>query len=416
MTSAAPKTGFSKNTKLKSALLQHKALSKSGLSERFFGVLFSGLVYPQIWEDPEIDMEAMELGEGHRIVTIGSGGCNMLAYLSRNPASIDVVDLNPHHIALNKLKLAAFRHLPGHQDVVRHFGRANTRSNSHGYDRFIAEHLDATTKAYWSKRTLSGRRRISVFDRNIYRTGLLGRFIGAGHLMARLHGVKLTEMAKTRTLDEQRQFFDSKVAPLFDKPVVRWLTKRKSSLFGLGIPPRQYDELASLSDNGTVASVLKQRLEKLACNFPLSDNYFAWQAFARRYPEPHEGALPAYLKPEYYETIRNNTARVAVHHATYTELLSRKPASAVDRYILLDAQDWMTDVQLNELWSQISRTAASGARVIFRTAAEKSVIEGRLSPDIRNQWVYLEERSNELNAMDRSAIYGGFHIYERAMA
>jgi S-adenosylmethionine-diacylglycerol 3-amino-3-carboxypropyl transferase len=386
------------------------------LSERFFGVLFSGLVYPQIWEDPEIDMEAMELGEGHRIVTIGSGGCNMLAYLSRNPASIDVVDLNPHHIALNKLKLAAFRHLPAHQDVVRHFGRANTRSNSHGYDRFIAEHLDATTKAYWSKRTLSGRRRISVFDRNIYRTGLLGRFIGAGHLMARLHGVKLTEMAKTRTLDEQRQFFDNKVAPLFDKPVVRWLTKRKSSLFGLGIPPRQYDELASLSDDGTVASVLKERLEKLACNFPLSDNYFAWQAFARRYPEPHEGALPAYLKPEYYETIRNNTARVAVHHATYTELLSRKPASAVDRYILLDAQDWMTDVQLNELWSQISRTAASGARIIFRTAAEKSVIEGRLSPDIRNQWVYLEERSNELNAMDRSAIYGGFHIYERAMA
>jgi S-adenosylmethionine-diacylglycerol 3-amino-3-carboxypropyl transferase len=234
--------------------------------------------------------------------------------------------------------------------------------------------------------------------------------------MARLHGVKLTEMAKTRTLDEQRQFFDSKVAPLFDKPVVRWLTKRKSSLFGLGIPPRQYDELASLSSDGTVASVLRERLEKLACNFPLSDNYFAWQAFARRYPEPHEGALPAYLKPEYYETIRNNTARVAVHHATYTELLSRKPASGVDRYILLDAQDWMTDVQLNELWSQISRTAASGARVIFRTAAEKSVIEGRLSPDIRNQWVYLEERSNELNAMDRSAIYGGFHIYQRAMA
>lgn len=414
MTSAAPGTGFGKNTKLKSALLQHRALSKSGLSERFFGILFSGLVYPQIWEDPEIDMEAMELAGGHRLVTIGSGGCNMLAYLSRSPASIDVVDLNPHHIALNRLKLAAFRHLPAHQDVERQFGRANTPSNSAAYDRFIAEHLDPETRAYWSKRTLSGRRRIAVFNRNIYRTGLLGRFIGAGHLMARLHGVELTDMVRRRTLEEQRQFFDSKVAPLFDKPLVRWLTKRKSSLFGLGIPPRQYDELASLSHDGTVASVLKQRLEKLACNFPLRDNYFAWQAFARRYPEPHEGAPPAYLKPEYYAAIRENTARVAVHHATYTELLSRKPANAVDRYILLDAQDWMTDAQLNDLWSQISRTAAPGARVIFRTAAEKSVIEGRLSPDIRNQWTYLENRSSELNALDRSAIYGGFHIYRRA--
>lgn len=416
MTSAAPKTGFSKNAKLKAALLQHKALSTSGLSERLFGVLFSGLVYPQIWEDPDVDMQAMELRECHSIVTIGSGGCNVLAYLSRNPKSIDVVDLNPHHIALNKLKLAAFRHLPNHGDVVRQFGRANVRSNADGYDRFIAPHLDEQTRAYWSKRSMTGRRRICVFNRNIYRTGLLGRFIGAGHVLARLHGVKLQDMAQARSIEDQRRFFDEKVAPLFDKPMIRWLTKRKSSLFGLGIPPKQYDELASLSDGNTIAPVLRQRLEKLACDFPLKENYFAWQAFARRYPDDHEGALPDYLKTDYYPAIRQNAARVTVHHATFTELLASKAASSVDRYVLLDAQDWMTDTQLNELWAQITRTAAPQARVIFRTAAEKSVIEGRLSPDIRAQWSYLEERSRELNAQDRSAIYGGFHIYQRALA
>lgn len=416
MTSAAPKTGFSKNGKLKDALLQHKPLSTEGFSERLFGLLFSGLVYPQIWEDPEVDMEAMQLRDGHRIVTIGSGGCNVLAYLSRNPQSIDVVDLNPHHIALNKLKLAAFRHLPNHGDVVRQFGMANIRSNSDGYDRFISPNLDAQTRAYWSKRTMSGRRRVSVFNRNIYRTGLLGRFIGAGHTIARLHGVKLTDMANARNMDEQRQFFDNNVAPLFEKPLIRWLTKRKSSLFGLGIPPRQYDELASLSEGKTIAPVLRERLEKLACDFPLQDNYFAWQAFARRYPEPHEGNLPAYLKAEYYQAIRRNADRVSVFHETFTQLLSGKPAASLDRYVLLDAQDWMTDVQINELWSQISRTADHGARVIFRTAAEKSVIEGRLSPDVRNQWVYLDKRSKELNSQDRSAIYGGFHIYEKVSA
>ncbi|MBB3945742.1 S-adenosylmethionine-diacylglycerol 3-amino-3-carboxypropyl transferase [Rhizobium skierniewicense] len=416
MTSVAPKTGFSKNVKLKTALLQHKALSISGLSERLFGVLFSGLVYPQIWEDPEVDMQAMELRDGHSIVTIGSGGCNVLAYLSRNPSRIDVVDLNPHHIALNKLKLAAFRHLPNHGDVVRQFGHANVRSNSEGYDRFIAPNLDPQTRAYWSKRKMTGRRRISVFNGNIYRTGLLGRFIGIGHVLARLHGVKLQDMANARSMDEQRQFFNEKVAPLFDKPMIRWLTKRKSSLFGLGIPPRQYDELASLSDGNTIAPVLRQRLEKLACDFPLKDNYFAWQAFVRRYPQAQEGNLPDYLRTDYYPAIRRNAARVSVHHATFTELLTSKPASSVDRYVLLDAQDWMTDTQINELWSQISRTAGPDARVIFRTAAEKSVIEGRLSPDIRAQWSYLAERSQELNARDRSAIYGGFHIYQRAQA
>ncbi|SMC59556.1 DUF3419 family protein [Rhizobium sp. RU36D] len=413
MTDVARDTGFHKNRKLKDALLQHKPLSRDGLSERLFGMLFSGLVYAQIWEDPEVDMEAMELKPGHSIVTIGSGGCNMLTYLSRDPKSIDVVDLNPHHVALNRLKLAAFRSLPDHAAVVRQFGMENIKGNSRNYDRFISPALDTSTQAYWSKRTLSGRRRIAVFNRNIYRTGLLGRFITAGHLLARLHGVKLTEITQTRSLREQRQFFDERIAPLFEKPLIRWMTSRKSSLFGLGIPPQQYDELASLSEGGTIAPVLRHRLEKLACHFPIRENYFAWQAFARRYPKPHEGALPAYLKAEYYPAIRRNAERVTVHHANFTELLSGKPAASVDRYVLLDAQDWMNDSQLNALWAEITRTAAPGARVIFRTAAEKSVLDGRLSPALLDQWTYHAARSADLNKQDRSAIYGGFHIYEK---
>lgn len=413
MTELAPDAGFGKNRKLKEALLQHKPLSKDGFSERLFGLLFSGMVYPQIWEDPEVDMEAMELSDGHRVVTIGSGGCNMLAYLSRSPAHIDVVDLNPNHVALNRLKLAGFRHLPDHEAVVRHFGRERIRGNSRSFDRYIAPNLDEATRAYWTKRTLTGRRRIAVFNGNFYRTGLLGRFIAAGHVLARVHGVRLDEFAKTRSLREQRQFFDEQIAPLFDKPLIRWMTRRKSSLFGLGIPPQQYDELAGLSDSGTIAPVLKHRLEKLACRFPLKDNYFAWQAFARRYPRSAEGVLPTYLQRENYETIRSNVGRVAVHHASVTELLSGKSASSVDRYVLLDAQDWMNDGQLNDLWSEISRTAAPGARVILRTAAEKSIVEGRLSPAVARQWTCLEELSASLNLKDRSAIYGGFHIYEK---
>jgi S-adenosylmethionine-diacylglycerol 3-amino-3-carboxypropyl transferase len=411
MTEFAPDAGFRKNRKLKDALLQHKALSKAGFSERLFGLLFSGLVYPQIWEDPDVDMQAMDLGPDHRIVTIGSGGCNMLAYLSRNPASIDVVDLNRHHVALNRLKLAAFRLMPAHADLVRFFATPKLDVNSQAFDRFVAPGLDEETAGYWNGRDMLGRRRVTVFNRNIYETGLLGRFIGAAHLLARLHGVRLQKITEARTLREQRQFFDEQIAPIFDRPMVRWLLGRKSSLFGLGIPPQQYDELASLADGGSISGVLRHRLEKLACHFPMQSNYFAWQAFARRYAGRNEGPLPTYLRPEHYPAIRANAERVTVHHASFTELLAAKSASSMDRYVLLDAQDWMNDNQLKELWAEISRTARPGARVIFRTAAEKSIIEGRLSPAIREQWTYLDQRSRELNALDRSAIYGGFHIY-----
>ena len=413
MTEMARPRRFGLDERLKGALLQHKALSFDGMSERLFGLLFSGLVYPQIWEDPEVDIAAMQLEPHHRVATIASGGCNMLTYLAHGLRSIDVADLNASHIALNRLKLAAFAHLPSHPDIMRFFGMANEPSNSRAYDRFIAPHLDPVSRRYWEKRRLNGKRRIEVFNGNFYRTGLLGRFIGASHIAARLYGLDLGELMQSRTLEEQREFFDRKIAPIFDRKAVRWITARKSSLFGLGIPPRQFDELASLTEEKTLAGVLRERVQKLACDFPLSENYFAWQAFARRYPKPEEGKLPPYLALANYAPIRDNLAKVGLHHANFNAVLAAKAEGSMDRFILLDAQDWMTDEQLNALWTEITRTANDGARVIFRTAAEKSIVEGRLRPEIDGRWRYLREQSEELGRKDRSAIYGGFHIYEK---
>ncbi|MEO1748141.1 MAG: DUF3419 family protein, partial [Pseudomonadota bacterium] len=80
--------------------------------ERAFAKTFTGLVYAQIWEDPVVDMEALEIDADDRIVAIASGGCNVMSYLTQSPASIEAVDLSPAHIALNRMKYAAPVHLP----------------------------------------------------------------------------------------------------------------------------------------------------------------------------------------------------------------------------------------------------------------------------------------------------------------
>ena len=79
--------------------------------------------------------------------------------------------------------------------------------------------------------------------------------------------------------------------------------------------------------------------------------------------------------------------------------------------MLLDAQDWMTDSQLNALWSQITRTAVPGARVIFRTGGAADILPGRVTADILDRWHYDADASAKGFAADRSAIYGGFHVY-----
>lgn len=394
---------------LHNAVCQARPVSAEGARERLFAWLFRGLVYPQIWEDPELDLKALALSPGARIVTIASGGCNVLSYLTADPAEIVAVDLNRAHVALTRLKLAAVRHLPSHDAFYRFFGAADEPANVAAYRRFLRDRIDDETRLYWEGRTLSGRPRISLFSRGFYRHGLLGRWIGAAHLLAKLYGADPRELIAAATLEEQRRYFETVLAPIFDKPLVRWATSRKMSLFGLGIPPAQY---ASLREGGaSMAAVLRARLEKLACAFSLSDNYFAWQAFARAYPQDAAGPLPLYLRRANFDAIRARAERVRVINGSLTEVLAGEPTQSFDAFVLLDAQDWMTDAQLNALWSAITRSARAGARIVFRTAAEPTLLPGRLDPALLQRWAYEAEKSAVFGAQDRSSIYGGFHLY-----
>jgi S-adenosylmethionine-diacylglycerol 3-amino-3-carboxypropyl transferase len=397
--------------RLERAVYGNGLLTMPSLRERMFTAAFQGLVYPQIWEDPLIDMEALAIQPGDHLVAIASGGCNILSYLTAGPGRVTAVDLNHAHVALNRLKLAAARHLPGQAEFADFFLRADRPSNIRNYDAFVAPRLDEASRRYWEHRDMFGRRRIGAFARGFYRTGLLGQFIGAAHLLGKVLGVDVAALAKAGSLEEQRAVFDQAIAPAFDKPLLRWILKNPASLYGLGIPPAQYEALAGGSD---MHQVLRARLEKLACGFAFQDNYFARQAFGRGYGASADGAaLPPYLEAGNFAAVRANASRVDVRHASMTEYLAGQPRATVNGFVLLDAQDWMNSHQLTELWRQIDRAAAPGARVIFRTAADARLLPGRVPEVILARWAYDEARSRDLNARDRSSIYGGFHLYTR---
>ncbi|MEJ0027974.1 MAG: DUF3419 family protein [Rhizomicrobium sp.] len=399
------------NLLLDKAAHQKPATTKRGALERLFTLMFQGFVYNQIWEDPVVDLAALALIPEHRVITIASGGCNVLNYIAADPAKIIAVDLNPNHIALTKLKLAALESLPSHDAFFRFFGQANDKANRAAYDKYLRPKLDAETRKYWEKdRPLRGRR-INMFGKNLYRYGLLGRFIGILHAVAKLHGKKLEPILAARTPEEQRRLFERDIAPLFDYKSIKLLSKSPVSLYALGIPPAQYDELVAAGDP---VAVLRERVERLACDFPIQENYFAWQAFGRGYDVEHREAVPAYLQRETYNFIRTRTNKVEVHHASLTDFLQAQAPGSLHRYVLLDAQDWMNQDQITALWREIDRTAdMRDARVIFRTAGPDSPLPRKLPPEVLAPWTYLEAESRAWHAKDRSSIYGGFHVYAR---
>jgi S-adenosylmethionine-diacylglycerol 3-amino-3-carboxypropyl transferase len=399
---------------LRAAVHRNKTLSKTGILERTFTLAFRNLVYPQIWEDPVIDMEALAIKPDDHIVTIASGGCNVMSYLTANPARITALDLNGAHVALNKLKLAAAKHLPSHAAFYNMFGHANLRGNVAAYENHIRPHLDNATRKYWDSRTWRGMRRINMFKRGFYRHGLLGTFIGAAHVVARVNGCNPRTLLTARSREEQQRLFEQNFAPVFERRWVRWLVNQPAALYGLGIPPAQYVALAGTEPcgkPGDMAKVLRGRVEKLACGFDIRDNYFAWQAFGRGYEDVPSASIPPYLEKNNFETLRNACERVDMRHQSMTAFLKQSGPASVDCIVLLDAQDWMNDADLTDLWSAITTAARPGARVIFRTAADERLLPGRIPAPLFDQWYYDEARSRDMHNRDRSSIYGMFHLY-----
>jgi S-adenosylmethionine-diacylglycerol 3-amino-3-carboxypropyl transferase len=397
---------------LKQAVYQNRVVSGRGALERLFALWFHRLVYNQIWEDPAVDLAALRIEPSSRVLTIASGGCNVLNYLLADPAEIIAVDLNPAHLALTRLKLAAVRHLPDHKSFYRLFGNGTDPEMRAIYRRYLQPHLDEETRAFWEGRSGFGKRRLGYFSNGLYRHGVQGRFIGILHVMAKLLGGDPARMLTATSLEDQAALFERWIAPIFESRAVKALCRLPATLYSLGIPPAQFATLSS-DANGDIAKLCLERLRRLACEFPIEENYFAWQAFGRRYGIEAQGPVPDYLRPESFRIIGKRATRVTTALASITDFLAREPDASLDRYVLLDAQDWMGPAQLEALWREIDRTAGPEAHVIFRTAGRYSPLEAALPPALLANWRADSERAAALFRRDRSAIYGGFHIYSR---
>jgi S-adenosylmethionine-diacylglycerol 3-amino-3-carboxypropyl transferase len=378
--------------------------------DRIFAFWFRRLVYTQIWEDPEADLAALQLPLGSTIVTISSGGCNALSYLTAQPAQVYAVDLNQAHLSLLKLKLAGIRAFSKYSDFWQFFGEAASPANAQLYRYWLRPLLDSEARAYWDRRNSIGRPRYAYFTNGFYRHGMLGRFIGLAHLVAKLARVDLAVLLTGDTDSPERIAALARLDWLFHSPLARMMTRTPALLFSLGIPPQQR---ALLGAGAPLNEVLHERLLRLINGHPNETNYFAWQALHRSYPGPGDRCLPPYLQRRQFARMRNDAGLIIPVHANLRQFLGGLPAREVDAVVLLDSQDWMAPEEIRVLWDAIDRAGSDKVRVIFRTAGPDSPLESEELAPLREIWLRDEERSDIGFQLDRSGIYGGFHCYVR---
>ncbi len=399
------------------AVKQKEASKKQGILQKLFAVWFDAFVYNQIWEDPRVDLQALKLDENSRVLTISSGGCNALNYLVENPESVAAVDLNRHHIYLLNLKIAALEFLPSYEDFFAFFGFGKGEKCFENYQKYIAPNLDENTRKFWESNSFFGKlfngNRINFFNKGgLYEHSRNGYFLRFFHRFARLLGCRADQILKAKSSAEQEELYQKYINPFFDSFFIKTIGKLPITMFGLGIPPQQYEELKKdLTDGSSIIDIYRERAHRLAVEYDIKENYFAWQAFARKYDTENRQAIPEYLKKENYETLKNNAENINTKIGSITEVIKQNPKETFNRFVFLDAQDWMNAEIMIDLWQAIAENAEKDSRIIFRTASSASPIETNLPKVLREKFQYEEDFSKELFKQDRASIYGGFHLY-----
>ena len=218
------------------------------------------------------------------------------------PAAVEAVDLNPHHIYLTRLKIAALALSAGPRILLPVF-RLRGLSGQPGQLPGVypppsgRSHAGLLGGAERGCGALCAGRASSISKRTSTTTLGWGYFMRFLHNLARLVRKDPTALLRARNQQEQEEVFEQLIGPFFDNAAVRFLGNMPFILFGLGIPPHQYNKIREETGSNILA-MYRERAKRLACGFPLEDNYFTWMAFGRGYDTVCRQAVPGLSERE----------------------------------------------------------------------------------------------------------------------
>ncbi len=383
------------------------------LDQKVFDGLYSrSLVYNTCWEDPAVDRQALRLGPQDSILVISSAGCNALDYALQGPRVIYAVDANPRQTALLELKLAGIRRLE-FDDFFRIFGDGYHASFRELYRRHLRGDLSKFARTYWDRYSNWFTSRHGSF----YYHGLAG-FVARGfstyfRLQPQL-AQDIHELFACNDLDAQRRIYDENISAGLWTPTINWVLGRQLTMSLIGVPHPQR-HLVQAQHPGGVAGFIREAIDYVFRNLPVTENYF-WRVYL--YGRYTRDCCPEYLKAGNFMALKNGLVdRIEPHTCTVTEFLERT-GEPISRFVLLDHMDWMSSYHptaLIEEWNAILNRAAPGARILLRSAhANPAFLDwveiGAARRRLPEVVCFDRELAARLQRQDRVHTYAGFMI------
>jgi len=346
---------------------------------------FSTLRYAQVWEDTEVLLEALAIQPGDTCLAIASAGDHALAMLTREPAQVVAVDVNPAQLACLRLRIAAYRVLD-HPALLELVGSRPSARRQALYAKCRAA-LDKPTRAFWDARP-------ALIAGGLGAAGKFERYFAHFRrwVLPWVHRRRTVRaLFEPREPAERRRFYErtwnnrrwrAMFALFFSRPVMSRLG-RDPAFF-------RYVE-------GPVAGRLFQRAEHALAELdPAANPYLHWILTGT-----HGAALPLALRPESFEPIRRNLDRVRIVHSSLETALGAMPERFVDRFNLSDVFEYMSAANAEALLRQCVARGRPGGRLVYWNM----LVPRRRPEPMADVLCPLEAQAEALHRVDQAFFY-----------
>lgn len=351
---------------------------------------FSRIRYAQCWEDADVLLGGLESAPGARCVSIASAGDNTLALLTRAPARVVALDLNPAQLACLELRVAAYRRLQ-HGELLELMG---SRASERRRDWYAAcrDDLGLETRAFWDEKP-------EWIEAGIGAAGKFERYFSRfrQRVLPCIHRRRTVMALLDRREAAARESFYQETWNTWRWRLLFRLFFSRTMMGRMGRDPRFFDHV-----EGPVAErILERTRHALAVLDPSENPYLHWILMGR-----HGEALPLALREEHFETIRRNLDRLEWRLASIEELLAQEPAERFDAWNLSDIFEYMPESTYHELLAKIVRHSNPGARLAYW-----NMLAPRSRPTSMGEELdALEDRSRQLHHQDKAFFYSRFVV------
>lgn len=355
------------------------------------GAVDERLFFAQVREDPRLELEAFAAHLDGPIAVVSSGGCTALSLVAAGADTVIGVDLNRSQNHLVELKAAAVATL-GPQRACSMLGGSplNPALRLSHYDDELREQLTLGARRYWDARR-------KAVARGVLGAGSTERAMRAAMIAFRatVHRQRrIDRLLALSTTGERQAFFDA------EWNTARWRGMFKA-MFNRTTMNKTYDP-AFFAHVGKIsfADHFQQIVERTITELPVRDNYFLHYLAREMYPVDESEGVPLYLAKDYRD------GSLELVDGSFADYLRTRPDSSMSGFSLSNICEWLDAGQIDELFGEIVRTAAPGARLCLRNFVGWT--------EVPVQWRahVVEDRSygEKLMLLDRSMVQRRFAV------